>query len=631
MSKYEQLAKQIVKEVGGKDNINGLTHCITRLRFKLKDESKANDDVLKNMEGVVTVMKSGGQYQVVIGNHVPKVFEDVCRVAGISEDAASSSSETKGIFNKLIDIISGCFQPFLGVLAAAGMIKGFNALFLFFKLYPNTSGTYIMLNAIGDSMFMFFPIIIGYTSARKFKLNPFTGMIIGATLCYSAIQTSAIAAKGLDPIMLFSGTFFESTAYIKFLGIPWITGNYLNTVVPVIAIVAFAAQIEKLAKKYVPEMIQSFIVPFSVLLISLPIGLLVIGPVFNVLTTMISDLFNWLYGISPIIYGGLLGFFWQVLVIFGLHWALVPLYLIQLAEQGYSTVLVGSFAASFAQTAVIVAMYFKLKDKKLKQLTIPAIISGIFGVTEPAIYGLSLPKKKPFVFSMIAAAIGGMILAIGEVKKFTAGGLGVFGIITFLDPNAQDAMPIVWVMVAIVVAMVIGFVLTFFFWKDNDTEEVQTPDPIKVKSAILKSPMIGQTKPLSECIDAAFAMEAIGKGIVIVPTDGKVKAPCSGTVVTLFPTYHAIGIISDEGVEVLIHIGMNTVQLEGKGFTPAVKQGDYVQAGQLLVTVDLDVVQEAGHSMESPIIITNTNDFIDIIETTQNTVHSGDELITVLF
>ncbi len=631
MSKYEQLAKQIVKEVGGKDNINGLTHCITRLRFKLKDESKANDDVLKNMEGVVTVMKSGGQYQVVIGNHVPKVFEDVCRVAGISEDAASSSSETKGIFNKLIDIISGCFQPFLGVLAAAGMIKGFNALFIYFNLYTDASGTAMMLNAIGDSIFMFFPIIIGYTSARKFKLNPFTGMIIGATLCYGAIQTAAVAAKGLDPIVLFGGTFFESTAYIKFLGIPWITGNYLSTVVPVIAIVGFAAQIEKLAKKYVPEMVQSFIVPFMVLLISLPIGLLVIGPIFNVLTTIISDSFNWMYGISPIIYAGLVGFFWQILVIFGLHWALIPVFLIQLGEQGYSTILVGTFAASFAQTAVIIAMYFKLKDNKLKQLAIPAIISGIFGVTEPAIYGLSLPKKKPFVFSMIAAAIGGVILGIGGVKTFIMGGLGVFGIISQIDPVTNDASGIPWVIASIVVAMIVGFVLTYFFWHDDAIEETQTLNPHKVKSAVVKSPMTGQTKPLSECIDAAFAMETLGKGIVLIPTDGKVVAPVTGTVVTLFPTYHAIGIVSDEGVEVLIHIGMDTVQLEGKGFTPAIKQGDHVQVGQLLVTVDLQVVKEADLSIESPIIITNTSDFIDIIESTQNSIKSGDDLITVLF
>lgn len=263
MGKYHELAEKIVANVGGKENINSLTHCITRLRFKLKDESNANDDILKNMDGVVTVMKSGGQYQVVIGNHVPAVYEEVVSIAGLSGDTEEESSGGS-IFNRLIDILSGCFQPFLGALAAAGMVKGFNALLVFLKLYSNTSGTYTMLNGIGDAIFYFMPVILGYTSAKKFKLHPMVGIVIGSALCYPAVQGSALQAV------------FESTAgagaaapysllglpaYDTFLGIPWVGGSYTSSVVPVIFIIAFAAQIQKLFKKIIPEVVQTFLVP----------------------------------------------------------------------------------------------------------------------------------------------------------------------------------------------------------------------------------------------------------------------------------------------------------------------------------------------------------------------------------
>lgn len=386
MGKYHELAEKIVKNVGGQENINSLTHCITRLRFKLKDESQANDDVLKNMDGVVTVMKSGGQYQVVIGNHVPAVYEEVVSIAGLSgerEEEASSGN----LFDRLIDILSGCFQPFLGALAAAGMVKGLNALLVFLKLYTATSGTYTMLNGIGDAIFYFMPVILGYTAAKKFRLHPMVGIVIGAALCYPTIQGSALqtafettaGAGAAAPYNLFG-----LPAYDTFMGIPWVGANYTSSVVPIIFIIAFAAQVQKVFKRIIPEVVQTFLVPFFVLLIALPIGFLVIGPIVSMLTDLLSAGFTALMSFSPALYGLILGFFWQVLVIFGLHWSVVPLAIMQVTQEGSSQVLTGSFAASFAQTAVVLAMFFKLKDKKLKALCPPAIISGIFGVTEPS-------------------------------------------------------------------------------------------------------------------------------------------------------------------------------------------------------------------------------------------------------
>lgn len=631
MGKYHELAEKIVANVGGKENINSLTHCITRLRFKLKDESNANDDILKNMDGVVTVMKSGGQYQVVIGNHVPAVYEEVVSIAGLSGDTEEESSGGS-IFNRLIDILSGCFQPFLGALAAAGMVKGFNALLVFLKLYSNTSGTYTMLNGIGDAIFYFMPVILGYTSAKKFKLHPMVGIVIGSALCYPAVQGSALQAV------------FESTAgagaaapysllglpaYDTFLGIPWVGGSYTSSVVPVIFIIAFAAQIQKLFKKIIPEVVQTFLVPFFVLLIALPIGFLVIGPIISILTDLLSSGFQGLMSFSPALYGLILGFFWQVLVIFGLHWSVVPLAIMQITQEGFSQVLTASFAASFAQTAVVAAMFFKLKDKKIKALCPPAIISGIFGVTEPAIYGITLPKKKPFIFSMVGAAAGGLYLMLNQVTSYTMGGLGIFGILNFI--NEEDASGVVNGAIGIIIAVVVAFILTFFFWKDDVVEEeIEIEIPKVMNKDIITSPVKGTVASLSTSKDDAFSSGALGKGVVISPENGKVVAPFDGTVMTVFPTKHAIGLISDNGMELLIHIGLDTVQLEGKYFETFVKQGDKVTRGQTLVTFDKEAIEAAGFSTEIPVIITNSDDYLDILEPQQKEINLNDDLITAL-
>lgn len=630
MGKYEQLAKDIIKNVGGVDNINGLTHCITRLRFKLKDESKANDDVLKNMDGVVTVMHSAGQYQVVIGNHVPNVYADVCEIAGIGGDTQDAGEAPKGVFNKLIDIISGCFQPILGPMCAAGIIKGLNALLVFLLgASYSVSGTYAVLNAIGDAVFYFMPVILGYTAAKKFNVNPITGMLIGAALCYPNIQASTLSAAGEAigslPVI--------GDYYTTFLGIPFVAGDYTSSVVPVLVIVALAGQIQKVAKKTIPEMLQGFFVPFFVLLISLPIGLLIIGPIVGALTDLLSQGFANLYAFSPVLTGLTVGLLWQCLVIFGLHWALVPLAMVNLTTMGYDTILVGMFGTTFAQTAVIIAMYFKMKDAKRKALAIPAIVSGVCGVTEPAIYGFSLPEKTPFVFSCIGAAAGGAVMTLLGAVGYTMGGLGIFGVVNYISP-AGDASGMYAGFACIVVSMVVAFLLTFFFWKDKSVAVEETEkktSSIKMAKDIVASPLKGKVIAMSDLKDDAFAQGALGKGVGIVPTDGKVVAPVDGTVTTLFPTLHAIGITADSGVEVLIHIGLDTVQLEGKGFKAHVAQGDKIVKGQPLVDVDLKVIEEAGFSTETPVIITNSNDLLDVIETSEKEVNQLDELITVLF
>ncbi|GBG97067.1 beta-glucoside-specific PTS transporter subunit IIABC [Lactococcus termiticola] len=626
MGNYQALAEDIIENVGGKDNVNSVVHCITRLRFKLKDESKANTEVLENMEGVVTVMKAGGQYQVVIGNHVPAVFEDVTQLLGFEQatDADDGNEEKGSIFNRLIDVLSGVFQPFLGVLAASGMIKGLNAMFLAFGWITASSGTYLMLNAIGDAIFTFIPIVVGMAAARKFKIDAFLGLVLGAALVYPAIQTQTLQAAG-DPIgVLFKGTFLESPYYTTFLNIPFITQNYSGTVVPVLVTVWLASVLHKRLKRVIPEMLQSFFVPFFTLLITMPIALMVIGPILNIATNLLSSGFQALLGFNPIIFMALAAFVWQVMVIFGLHWALVSIAIVQTAQLGYNQILSSIFAVCFAQVAVVFALWLKFKkeDKTLHTLGIPAMISGLAGVTEPAIYGITLKRKKAFLFSMIGGGASGAVLGLINARNYTLGGLGVFGLPSFVGPDG-NLNEMYMALVSIVVAVLVAFLLTWFFYGAKDEVKLHAGEPEKpeqeakalpsLKSEAIELPLMGQVKSLETASDQVFASGAMGKGILVEPTDGEIIAPFDGEVVTVFPTGHAIGLRSDSGVELLIHIGMDTVQLEGKHFEKLVNDGDRVTKGQVLIRFDKEAIKADGYLVETPVLVTNTDSYNDVL------------------
>ena len=616
--KYESLAKDIIKNVAGKENINSLTHCITRLRFKLKDESKANTDILKKMDGVVTVVKSGGQYQVVIGNHVPDVYADVCAIAGLGDGSSSEESgEKMNPLNRFIDVVSGVFQPILGVLCATGMIKGVNAILLATKLVTDTSGTYIVLNSIGDCLMYFFPIFLGFTAAKKFKLNQFLGIAVGAAMVYPTITALA-------------GT------TIHFLGIPVVmpSSGYSSTVIPVIAAVYVASKVEKMFKKLIPDVVKTFLVPFCTLLVVVPLTFIVIGPITSTAGDLLGSVTSAIYNFSPIVAGLFIGGFWQVFVMFGLHWGLIPIAFNNLAVLGYDSVLAISVPVCFAQVGVVIAIMFKAKNKKLKSLCVPAIISGIFGITEPAIYGVTLPRKKPFILSCIGGAITGGVVGFFGCKGYSAGATGVFALPSYINPAGIDSS-LYGMAIALVVGLVAGFALMFFFGKLDpedltDGEVVETVEKTIMKEEILTSPIKGTVKPLSQVKDEAFASGLLGKGVAIEPKEGKVIAPADGTLTTLFPTLHALGITTDSGAEILIHVGMDTVKLEGKYFTAKAKQGDKIKKGDVLLEFDIKEIKKAGYSLESPVIITNFDKYLDIIETNKNIVESGENLLTVL-
>lgn len=628
--KYEKLAKDIIKNVGGKENVNSLAHCVTRLRFKLKDESKANTEVLKNMDGIVTVIKSGGQYQVVIGNHVPDVFADVNAVGGFATETSEETKEKSNLLNKFIDTVSGVFTPVLGVLCATGMIKGLNALLIAFNIITATDGTYQILNAIGDCLFYFFPIFLGYTSAKKFKLNEFVGMAIGASLVYPTL-VGLTAAPNQPLYTLFGGTVIESPVYITFLGIPVILMTYSSSVIPIIISTFVGAKIEKVFKSIIPDVVKTFLVPFCTLLITVPLSFIVIGPISTWAAKLLGTCTVFIINLSPVLAGVVIGSLWQVLVIFGMHWGLVPIAINNMMTMGYDTILTCAIGTTFAQTGVVLAILLKTKNQKLKAIAFPAFISGIFGVTEPAIYGVTLPRKKPFVLSCIASGIGGGIAGFMGVKIFAIG-LGIFSIPCYIGPNGMDR-GFYGAIIAITVSFILGFLLMFFIgFKDDEVEAVEKKNNNDelVKQELLVSPLKGEVKPLSEVKDEAFSTGALGKGIAIEPAEGKVVSPVDGILTTFFPTGHALGITSNSGAEILIHVGMDTVQLDGKYFNPKAKQGDTVKAGDVLLEFDVEAIKAEGYSLITPVIVTNSDQYLDIVETDKKTIDYKEKLLTVM-
>lgn len=632
---YTELAQDIVAHVGGKDNIIKLVHCVTRLRFTLKDESKAYDDYLKQRDGIVTVVKAGGQYQVVIGNHVPDVYDTVLKVAGIQGEGGIDVNEGDvpqgNLFDQFIALVSGLFQPILGALSAAGMIKGLVAILAAVGV-KETSGLYVILNAAGDGFFQFLPVILALTAAKRFKMEQFTALALNFALAYPNIAASF------------------ANGNVDFLGLPVIfpSSSYLQTVLPIILTVWVGSKIEKFFKKIIPDVVKVFVVPFFVILITVPLAYLAIGPVMNWASNLIGVIFTNIYGFSPIVFGILLGTLWQVLVMFGLHWGLVSIAILDFSTKGWSTLLVASTAICFAQAGALLNIFLRTKEDKVKQLTIPAFISALFGVTEPAIYDITLPMRTPFIMTCVAGAIQGAFLGFFNTTAYTMGGMGLFAIPSYFTPKhvpagANTDVNNVWYfLIAILMSFVIGFVLTQltkipYLYGGPDVKPVSGDKAAEsiaelkeLKQEIIASPMIGQVVKLENVPDEVFASGAMGKGIAIDPADGTVVAPAAGEITLVFPTGHAIGMRTENGAEILIHVGMDTVSLAGKGFNTFVQVGDKVDAGQKLLEFDLATIREANLPVISPVIVTNSTEFEDVLTTQNARVNIGDYLLTTL-
>ena len=630
--KYEKLSKDIVEAVGGKENVVSLHHCVTRLRFKLKSNDKADMERLKKMDGVATALISGEQFQVVIGNHVADVFAEVSPLLGLNGDVKKDEPKReikniKDVLNLLIDVLSKLFQPMLGVMAAAGMLKGIAAILLSSGV-SNTDGAYLAIQAAGDGLFQLLPVFLAWTSANYFGMNGFTAIAVAAGLIYPSLGTMDLFNKA------------------HFLGIPIVipAGGYVSTVMPIIFSVWLGSHVEKLFKKIVPAMVRTFLVPFFTLLITYILSLLVIGPVISNASAALGTGLTALYNLNSTIAGRLLAGLWMVMVMFGLHWGLVPIAMNNVATLGYDTIIGSLMAHSFALLGVLLVIIFKTKEKKIKDLSIPAAFSALFGVTEPGIYGVTLPMKAPFIIACISAAIGGAVGGFFKMKTFVIGTLGIFSISSYIPKQGIGKDFYIYLLVCFI-SLIAGLILTMFVkipklyeeenMSENSNEKHADKKPVNTEDKILEkemiySPLKGEFKLLKDAEDAAFASGALGKGAAVVPTEGKVVAPADGTIVTLFPTNHAIAIETNSGAELLIHVGLDTVQLDGKYFYPKVKEGDTVKTGDLMLEFDIDEIKKAGYVLTTPVIVTNTDEFLDVIEIDKENIKFGEELITIV-
>lgn len=602
MGKYTNLAQDIVKNVGGKENINNVFHCITRLRFNLKDESKANDEFFKNNDEIVTLMKSGGQYQVVIGNHVPEVFEEVTKVAGISGDQPSGSSSNQNLGAKLLEYIQAIFMPYLSVLAAAGIIKGLATILSTAGWVPAESGLGVLLAAMGDTVFYFLPVFVAYTFSTKLGLNKFTGLAIGLSLLHPTIT-------GIAEETIIFGVNVQGLAYN-------------STVLPIIFGILLSYPLEKFFNKILPTVVKAFLTPLLTILITVPIIYVFVGPLANNISNSLYAGLSSIYEFSPIVAGAVSAFFWQILVIFGVHQALIVPSIIGLSQGTPDLFISFIGAAPFAQMAVVIMMWLKTKNKKKKSLMLPAWISGIFGITEPAIYGFTLPNIKLFIAGCIAAAFGGAYIGATKAYTYQMAGLGIFSLPGAI--SAENPSNLTNFIIGNLISIVLALIFTFFLYKEDKTS-INEEEASKAKEKLsngnkesLIHPLKGQVVELDKISDQAFASGVLGKGVAIIPSANDLVSPVDGTVTTIFPTKHAIGITSNDGAEVLIHIGLNTVELAGKGFDVKVQEGDKVKAGDLLMTIDFASIQAKGYDITTPIIVTNTDDYLDVIALTDS-------------
>lgn len=599
---YTSLAKKIVENVGGENNVISLVHCATRLRFKLIDENKVNMDVLKQTEGVITVMKAGGQVQVVIGNKVDTVYDAVLSCTNINAGNSEEMEDTgnKNLLNTLLETISGIFSPMLGVMCGAGMLKALLILCTTLNILTADMGTYKILYAAADSVFNFMPIILGYTAAKKFKCNPFIAMSIAMSLLYPTMTAA-----------------YSEGTKLTFLTIPVTLVSYASSVMPIIISVYVQSKLEKLLKKIIPEVCKLFLTPLLELSIMVPATFLVIGPFMDKFGKLLASGYTAIMGFNPIIAGGFVGLIWPAAVIFGLHWGFVPIVMNNIATYGRDTLFVITGPNNMAQAGAALGVFLKTKDKKLKELSGSAAFSAVLaGITEPAIYGVTLPYKRPFAIAAVFSSIAGMIVAAAGTSCPTLLGTSILSLPGYIGPG------FVGFVIACAIAYFGSAICTYLFGF-NDSMLPQN------KVETISSPATGVMIALEDVNDPIFSSKAMGEGVAFKLTDGHIYSPVDGEVIMAAKTGHAVGLKSNNGAEVLIHIGMDTVNMNGEGFNVLVKEGQKVSVGDLLVEADLEAIEKAGYDNVTPVIITNTTEYKEIVPASYGAKTAKEEIIEV--
>ncbi|MFC0226100.1 PTS beta-glucoside transporter subunit IIABC [Serratia aquatilis] len=621
--KYQEVASEILAGVGGRDNVKSLVHCATRLRFKLRERSKADAEALKKNPGVIMVVESGGQFQVVVGNHVGEVYKALNTLTELGDEAPNTADEDKkeNLFSRFIDIVSGIFNPLLGVMAASGILKGFLALSLACGWLLESSGTFKLLFAASDALFYFFPIMLGYTAGKKFGGNTFVTMAIGGALTHPLIMGAFDASQqpGAQPEY--------------FLGIPITFINYSSSVIPIIFAAWVSCRLEPLFNRVIHSALRNFVTPLMCLMVTVPLTFLLIGPLATWLSHLLAHGYQTVYGFNPIIAGAFMGAMWQVCVIFGLHWGFVPLMINNLSVLGRDTMVPLLLPAVMGQVGATLGVMLRTRDAKLRVMAGSAVTAGIFGITEPAVYGVTLPNKRPFIFGCIGGALGGAIIGYFHTATYSFGLVSIFTFAQIIPSSGFDAT--VWgaiggTLFAFVFAAIASYLFGIVPTVEQKAEEAPAVDASLSRKQQVTSPIAGDLIPLEQVMDATFASGLLGKGVAIQPHQGRVVAPVNGIVASLFKTRHAIGIESDDGAELLIHVGIDTVKLDGLHFTAHIKEGDRVKQGDLLIEFDLEAIRAAGFDTTTPVIVSNSDDYFDVLASGQTPVQEQSPLLTLL-
>lgn len=578
VEKNRQIAEAVVKAVGGTANITSVTHCMTRLRFVLKDKSIPNKKEVEKIPGIMGVNIAGGQYQVIIGNSVGNVYKEVVAATGISDtavggDAAEHIEKVNPIVAAL-DFIAGCMTPLFTAIIAGGLVKVLLVIFgpTLLNVMQTTSDTYILMNALGDAPFYFLPVLVAFTASRKLNCNSYLSVMVASVLIYP------------DVITLLAG---DSATHL-FGVIPVVHGSYSSSIIPAMLSTLLLKYVEKLVDRITLEWSKSFLKPLLIVIIVTPITLCAIAPLGLIIGNGLQSVINGIYGFAPWLAMMLFAGFMPFIVMTGMHWAFVPA------------------GATFGAA-------FKTKDKEMKKMAFPAAVSALLaGVTEPAMYGVTLKLKKPMVAACISGGIGGLIVGILQVKSYAFVTPSMTSLVQFISPDGGKNF--LYAVIIFAVTLVLSFVLSFILTKGEAEEEAAEETELQKSAAVLtgkveiEAPVKGKVIPLTEVKDNTFATGILGEGFAIVPSEGKVYAPFDGVCENLFDTLHAIGITSDNGIEMLIHVGLETVALKGEPFKAHTGNGEHFKKGALLLEFDIDAIQKAGCEIQTPVIITNAEE-----------------------
>ncbi|MFP3123775.1 beta-glucoside-specific PTS transporter subunit IIABC [Ectobacillus funiculus] len=616
---YDELALQIIKNVGGEENIIGLYNCATRLRFQLKDKNKAKKETLENLDSVLKVVQSAGQYQVVIGNDVIEVYKAIMNKTSLqaNKETEQNSEERGKLINRIFTVVSGIFAPYLPAIAASGILKGLLALFTSLGWLSAKSGTYFILSSTSNAIFYFFPIFLAFTAAKQFGANPYIATVIGGAL--------------LEPN--FTNLLARGATETSFLGLPTMLMNYASSVIPVILAVWLYSYLEKLLNRVFHKDLRMILTPLIALVITVPLTIIVFGPISVYLTKALGAGMTFIGEkngiITGIIAGGLLSF----LPLFGLQWAIIPILLLNHSTYGFDTFNPMWVMGTYAQMGVALGIFFKAKERTLKSYALSSFFTGIVaGVTEPILYGIVTKYKRTFFPIIIGGAISGAIIGAIQVKQYAFAFAGVLAFPTFFGDT------FLWYILGILVSIIIS-ALIVIFWGFEEKKKVEKTskevgEEVQRKTAIsedINSPLSGEVLKLEDINDGVFSTKIMGEGIAIIPSDNKVYAPIKGKITAFLPSKHAIGITSDKGAEILIHVGIDTVQLKGKYFTAKAKEGDYVEKGDLLLEFDGSKIKEEGYELITPVVVTNTPEYLDVLNVIKSgTINKGEKILTLV-